>query len=702
MTTPVTARSPSAERALKQLGVAIKNFALYPPTHSTNVRSIEVLLATLQEHMEGRRAFTVRVAKRAFSVDGTTISGAHAGLAQHFYTRKVGSLTFLPGVPAHELSAFLSVIAMERRALEAAGGVGRLLWERGVSYVQARELALSTDEELDVLGLSAFYGLIGKGKITPTERDQLLEILSGGGEASGTLLGNVYNLTGEVLGGTNEAERAGEVYEAIRSMDRLILNEPFEKQGALYANLAQGITLLDESVRRELAKALLQAAQDRPEAQVVLNSLTNDQLAQILYISFEDNAADPAEHVAAALQAMNADHEKAGAVLAILEGHMRPRDSSFSLSEAVRSRLRPSEAITDLEPLTHGDITAIEARITEEQLQRCRDEARAINEDDAVRASVETLLDMMRQETVAHELDDDLDILIRYLPWLINHHQFDLVQTVLRVLGDLEEKETHQAALRYAIDRITEGAVLDALLVALWDHRASPVEQKVQACLDLLAARSVEPLIRALTKEERAGMRAVLCDVLVRTGASRVDELSRYLDDDRWYVVRNIVNVLGRLRQSHAISALTRVVRHPEYRVRTEVVDTLAAIGTNEAQQIIGMFVNDPDERVCLKALRALDDRGMRRALPTLLEVLNSNDPLSRQFALKKAVLDTLVRGRIKEALPALRSLARLSVRSLFFAKARELRRLASVAGRIIDQSPVDGGAHARPGGQPR
>src|SRR3972149_611323 len=74
----------------------------------------------------------------------------------------------------------------------------------------------------------------------------------------------------------------------------------------------------------------------------------------------------------------------------------------------------------------------------------------------------------------------------------------------------------------------------------------------------------------------RRGWRPIRCDLLVGIGWCYVGNLSGFIADDRWYLVRNIANILGRLQSPEVAVHLERVIDHPEYRVRREVADALA------------------------------------------------------------------------------------------------------------------------------
>jgi HEAT repeat protein len=238
------------------------------------------------------------------------------------------------------------------------------------------------------------------------------------------------------------------------------------------------------------------------------------------------------------------------------------------------------------------------------------------------------------------------------------------------------------------LKRTAEGSLLDGLLAAMWDGRDTTVARDILACLQPMKAYLVPSLIRALGVESRSGARAMLCDVLLALDGDRIDDLGPYVSDSRWYLVRNVVSVLGRTRNSRAVAYLGQLVRHPDYRVRRETVNALSAIGTEEAQGVIASFLDDQDERIRLRALQSMDSWEAWRAMPKILAVLRRPDPFLKQFDLKQAALEALARLGAKQSLPAVRKVA--GTWFLFGARARELRRLAELTAAIIEgQEPL-------------
>ncbi len=690
------AKAQAAKRVLKQLGVAIKTSALFPASYPGTGQALAALLNALRTYMEAYGPFSVHVGVQTLSVGGIAIQDrTFTNLAYSFYSRKVSQLTVQPTVSQLQLAALVSIVGMERNKLEEAGGVVRLLWESGAGDIQVREMAMRLDEEVDILGVNAFFSLLGRGRLSPQEREQVIEILTAGPPQIGKFLQNFYALAGKVQDGITEEGQVQQVYQAIKSLDRLILDEPFDQHRPLYANLAAATLQLEEPLGSRLARALLSGAGEDAAAQVILDQLSGEQLAKTILMSLGEG--NVGEQVAAVMGGLTLDREKATGVLGILEsqlprqgkgGGLLPDAASLELRSPSSRAAYAAPAADEAPPVIEFDEGQIV--LSDEELERYLKEFHTIDEAGATREAIKTLVDVLSNEVEEWELVDVAETLAAHIPWLLEHREFALLREILKDIKTISSTAGGARAevITGLLERLTESPLLDGLLAALWEGRETPAEQQIQACMEVLAEEMVGPLVRVLGVETRAGMRAMLCDALVRIGPGHMDELGAFVTDPRWYLVRNIGYILGRMRTPQGVTYLAKLVQHSDARVRTQTVEALASIGTEDAQALIGAFLNDPEQSVRLRALRSLDARGMYVAMPKLLALLETRDPFNRLFVLKQAGIDAVARLGAREALPALKKLAR--ARLVLSRRGRELRRLARMAIGIIESAPTD------------
>ncbi len=640
-------KARAAGSLLRRFGVAMKTHVLYPPPNPVADKTTTDLLEELRGYTEAYGPFAARVSKHAFIVDGVALKdGAISHLAFHLYTRKIMHLTILPAASHAELTTCLSLLGKDRRALEADGGVGHLLWQAGVESVKVAEMAFEQTGVLQAQASSELADLLVHEWLAPDDRERLMDLLRAGPQEVRALLLSAPDAPDDSREGGDQRQQAEQVYQVLRNLDRLILDEPFEDQPQLYANLTAALALLEEPLQAVLAGTLAARAEDDPTATVVLDQLAKHRLTRLI----------PGGVLPTRRPGAQAD------VPPRLPGDIRglmPRDGASSTPGPPEYRLS---------------------------------EAGSTDEAAVMREAVATLVDVLRSEEDERDMQDIAGVLEGYLPWLVDHQEFGFLQKVLGGIRDAASGPSgtlKQSAARL-LKNVADGPLLASLLEALWRGRDTDPEKEVRACLEVLREWLVSPLMHVLTMEPRAGVRAMVCDLIVSVGRDRVDDIASHATHERWYLARNAANILGRLGGPQAVAHLARLAGHPEYRVRREVLDALLRIGTPEAEVHLAMYLDDPDEQLRMRVLETLSEAGVRQVLPKLLGLLDRRDLWNRHFEIRQQVIATLARTRVHEALPSLRRIARR--RFLFDRRGRALRRLAHDAIATIDgQEPSPG-----------
>ncbi|NLE74177.1 MAG: hypothetical protein GX604_06085 [Actinobacteria bacterium] len=151
-------------------------------------------------------------------------------------------------------------------------------------------------------------------------------------------------------------------------------------------------------------------------------------------------------------------------------------------------------------------------------------------------------------------------------------------------------------------------------------------------------------LLDLLADEEDRAVRRSLLAILT----ARRDLPSRFivshLDDHRWYVVRNMVQLLAVSPDARPDLHLRATVHHPDERVRKEVIRTLermAAAG-QDSSPLLRVFLRDSDSGVRTLAARivgpSIGERGMREVLSLVERPDFSTRPESESEAVFSAI----------------------------------------------------------------
>src|SRR3954447_20523491 len=124
----VSQLSPELTRGLLQLAravlVAVRNWTLYPPEHPTVGASVARLETTIHETSRGG-IFAVGVTPDTLMIEGTMADAGQSGIGEAaalLHDRDILTLTFVGGVAAEALHAFLRVLTLEGAERRRRGG----------------------------------------------------------------------------------------------------------------------------------------------------------------------------------------------------------------------------------------------------------------------------------------------------------------------------------------------------------------------------------------------------------------------------------------------------------------------------------------------------------------------------------------------------------------------------------------------------
>jgi HEAT repeat protein len=188
--------------------------------------------------------------------------------------------------------------------------------------------------------------------------------------------------------------------------------------------------------------------------------------------------------------------------------------------------------------------------------------------------------------------------------------------------------------------------------------------EEVNNFLVLLQRNSIQPLIKLLGELKNSKTRRVLCDSLSEIGKNAIEIIAPFIDDKRWYLVRNIAYILGRIGKEQAFPYLQKTFNHNEIRVRREAIQALGLIGGSKAVGLLSRALTDMDVRVRAMAAINLGKIGKTSALASLLELVQSKDFAKRDPTEIKAFFDAIGMIGSNEATPVLQDI--LEKKSLF------------------------------------
>jgi HEAT repeat protein len=166
-----------------------------------------------------------------------------------------------------------------------------------------------------------------------------------------------------------------------------------------------------------------------------------------------------------------------------------------------------------------------------------------------------------------------------------------------------------------------------------------------------LGPSAAPTLCGMLGEIEEMKLRRAICEALVISCKSNIAILLDRLSDPRWYVVRNILYILGRIAHQGVERALGDALTHNDVRVRKEAIRALGGIDSPASRAYLNSSLRDSDTGIRILVAQLLASRTDERAARIIWSVIESPEFLTRDLeervafcgALARAGSDTLI-----------------------------------------------------------
>ena len=236
-------------------------------------------------------------------------------------------------------------------------------------------------------------------------------------------------------------------------------------------------------------------------------------------------------------------------------------------------------------------------------------------------------------------------------------------------LGD----ESHRRATA-ALASVLRGDAVDTIARLL---TAPPPDGPGAACRKAAPMFAADGLVAELGDEQNPGRRKDLVKALQMIAHLRPQEVVDHLDDERWFVVRNVAIALGTSQRPDVCARLAELGGHSDHRVRLEALRATYRLKGDDALDVLLEHLRDGHGAVAAEAGRLLGGIRHPDVDRRLIEATDSDD-----LAEAGAAVTALAARTSREATAAVQQIARRR-----FAVGRR-RRLRAAARRALEGQP--------------
>ncbi|RKX27614.1 MAG: hypothetical protein DRP45_00530 [Candidatus Zixiibacteriota bacterium] len=194
--------------------------------------------------------------------------------------------------------------------------------------------------------------------------------------------------------------------------------------------------------------------------------------------------------------------------------------------------------------------------------------------------------------------------------------------TVRKAFDNISREDTIEHLVDELVKAGSDKSVfLKRILVAIGS------EEVARALLRIIShpVRSVRLMTLKILSEMGQSSLKIFSEALHNDTTFQRDPGRKELPDDKWWVVRNSIFVLGSLKNHRAVSALAVHISDPDIRVRREIVRSLEKIGGESAVDCLTLLTDDPVVEIRQAAIIAISLVGVAENAPLLISIAQEN-----------------------------------------------------------------------------
>ncbi len=607
---------------LIELSIALHKHAMYPEGHPSLVPALERVAADLAELLPKRGTLSLGVARKQLVIEGVatdTKNPVLADLAERLHAHQLGAVTFIQGVTPGEVHLVLKVVAQDphREGNKPLGldQQSRIDIQPHIHLypVNYNKLELLGDEgkpedeeeqEARTRAAQLWLGLAQAAIATADDQE--------GGQETNTEPTAVAHAIAD--------HHKDEAYDQVIVGYLLQIAEELKTAGGAEAlRLQKRMSKLVSSLDAETIERLLEmGGEDSQRRKFLLDATQGMTVAAVLDLVQAAGEAEkkPISHSMLRILQKLSHHAEGG-----------PPEQQQAVEQSVRDQIASlvhGWSLDDPNPDTYTTALGTMAQ---------QPSGFNVAPEEQFRPESKRMIQM------ALEVDVAGPALLRAVSDLITTHE-------LPWLMDLMEQANAPSATNAVWTELSDPKRFKEIL------RCEPVDAAVlDRLLEQVGIRGAEPMLEVLTESESAGTRQLLLDRLSQIGPIIGPLAVARLDDDRWYVQRNMLAIISRLPELPDGFDAMRFVDHPDARVRWEALELMFTI-PSVRERAICRALTDSDENIVRAGLSACKAKCPKAAVPLLVSrAVNAANSAQRLAAIKAlgtaedpAALETLLK----------------------------------------------------------
>jgi len=268
-------------------------------------------------------------------------------------------------------------------------------------------------------------------------------------------------------------------------------------------------------------------------------------------------------------------------------------------------------------------------------------------------SKIEKLVSILFELVYQSEKQSDVDATFQFLrnatQFCMRYGDIALVNQIMKRTKDImEEPSIKESGKNYfrMLSQYLGNEEITGYLAETLDSSVEIDANVYEEFVGFLDKNAIQPLIKYLAELKTIRARKNVIDALIILGRKDIQMIAKGLDDQRWYLVRNIIYILRKIADKRSTEYLLRTVRHSDIRVRKEGIKALGELGGRDVIQTLRECLDDPDTEVRITAAKAFGTIGSEVAKKIIFDKISNKMFKDKDFDEKKEVYEVLLRWK--------------------------------------------------------
>ena len=647
---------PLLTNFLHELNISRRQLSLYPPEHPQIVTSINRTLAVLDDLFHSDPVITLGIAPDALYFEQLWLDredSTHQEFAKFFSGVGIASISFRRGLNGAELIRFNQLLCASQENTKSLGDFDQLFEQHRIEHIAV--LPIDYD---------AFQANQNFTEKDPAAEKQLWENF-------------LHGLHSGVLdfGGLDSTLEVGAIADIFNQ--KLVGNQAEREQTSRSINL-----FIENSIR---AKSASQAVSENDKKlTMLLNQLTPDAQQQFLNNTFQtlDKHQDRAPEVLQKIPRQLLQNSIIGKDRQTLNLSSRLFGLINNLATD-QNQLKQGQVKTTAAPLSKQMVRArLDVLFSEEQQEQYLPDSYQSALHDILSDNITGTIPETEKEKLRTQIDNQsaeancAAIIFELLQnQLEPEHERSVEQNLLELsrffldIGDFinlrkiytnwsQYLDSHHSDASVFGEKVLSNHTQPTFMAEVLDGIDLWGEEKHQEITDyviVVGEPYSEPVIEYLGQAREWLERQLWMDILEGIGSDAQQIMVKFLADERWYLVRNLLIILGKDLDPRNLKVIHKLLSHPHPKVRIEVVRNLFSCNPATANRQLLQELDSPDPEAQFAAVQIADLSQDLNVLSILHKKLGTPVDNDTELELKKQIVKTLTRIGNQESLPVIR-----------------------------------------------